>query len=51
MPKGYEEIRDGLIAKGVPKAKAEETAARIWNANNPKNPVGPGSDKKKQGGK
>lgn len=42
MPKGYEKMRDKFVEQGMPKGKAQEKAARIWNAKHPKNPVGRG---------
>jgi len=40
MPKGYEKMRDKFKREGLSDAAAERKAARIWNANHPKNPVG-----------
>lgn len=32
MPKRYEAIRDSLVTKGTPYDKAQERAAKIYNA-------------------
>lgn len=46
MPKGYEKMRDKFRAGGLSDEAAKAKAARIWNANNPKNPVGGHREKK-----
>ncbi len=47
MPAQYEAIRDELAAKGMDYDKAQEHAARIYNARHPKAPVTGHSDAKK----
>lgn len=32
MPKGYEEIRDKFLAKGMSSSQAKTKAAKIWNS-------------------
>jgi hypothetical protein len=32
MPKGYEEIRDKFVAKGMGLKQAKTRAAKIWNS-------------------
>jgi hypothetical protein len=32
MPKGYEEIRDKFVAKGMNLKQAKTRAAKIWNS-------------------
>lgn len=40
MPKGYEKMRDKMIKQGYSKKEAQKKAARIWNSQHKKNPVG-----------
>lgn len=46
MPKGYEEIRDSLIARGYSEKDAKRIAAATWNKHHPNAPVGRGYDQK-----
>lgn len=46
MPKAYEKMRDKFIREGMSKDAAQAKAARIYNAQNPNNPV-TGKHKKK----
>lgn len=39
MPAGYEKIRDKFISEGMNEKEAKTRAAKIWNAQNPENPV------------
>ena len=45
MPKQYEAMRDKFIKEGMPEKAAKAKSARIYNAQNPKNPLKP--DKKR----
>ena len=38
-PEGYERMRDKFIKEGLSKDKAQEKSAKIWNKNNPDNPI------------
>lgn len=40
MPKAYEKMRDKFAAEGMDYDAAQGKAARIYNSNNPGNPVG-----------
>lgn len=45
MPKGYENMRDSFIKKGMSRKAAKKKAARIWNSTHKgKSAVGPGRD-------
>ncbi len=48
MPAGYEKIRDKLIKQGMPVKEAKRRAAKIWNAEHPKNPVHPFYEEEKK---
>jgi len=39
MPEGYEKLRDKFIKDGMNEKEAKKKAVRIWNAQNPDNPV------------
>ena len=41
-PAGYEKMRDKFKKEGMSDDEAKKKSARIWNKNNPDNPVGPG---------
>jgi len=42
MPEGYIKMRNKFMREGYSRKKAEEKAAKIWNAEHPDNPVGRG---------
>jgi hypothetical protein len=44
MPKQYEAIRDKMESQGMPAKQAKTHAAKIYNSQHPKTPVGPHSD-------
>lgn len=44
MPRQYEAIRDKLEGQGMKAQEAKSHAARIYNSQHPRTPVGPHSD-------
>lgn len=40
MPQGYLKIRDRFRREGMSMDEAKKRAAKIWNSQNPQNPVG-----------
>jgi hypothetical protein len=48
MPKKYEAMRDKFKRQGMSDSGAKGKAARIWNSQNPGNPVGPHQHEKKR---